>query len=389
MNVISDMVGKGELLAEQSRTWVHVVRNRADLAPLCRQWQSLADAAVEANIFFEPWNLLPAINARGRGKSLLFVFVFHRDLDQGKTPIGFAPFEQVFSFRHWPVRMLTAWQHEYCLLSTPLLHKDYAQQAWTALIAWAGSAEHHPSFLEFPLLLAEGGSYQALLDVICSGDVRSFDVEEFARAALRPNPGGAGAYIRDAVSPGRRKELRRQRRRLQEIEGFNVRRLVADDDDLDQWIDAFLVLESSGWKGRSHSAFACSASDSDYFRAICRAAFAQARLHMIGFFIADRPIAMKCNFLTPVGGFSLKIAYDEGFGQLSPGVLLEMEMIEDIHNDATMRWLDSCAVPSHPMIDALWSERRRIKHLLVSTGRKGNFLVPLFQRLRSLKRMGT
>ena len=70
------------------------------------------------------------------------------------------------------------------------------------MIAWAGSDKHRPSFLEFPLLLAERDSYQALNQVLRSGGVVSYNVAEFSRAMLSPNPDGAEAYVCAALSRG-------------------------------------------------------------------------------------------------------------------------------------------------------------------------------------------
>jgi hypothetical protein len=81
-----------------------------------------------------------------------------------------------------------------------------------------------------------------------------------------------------------------------------------------------------------------------------------------------RAIASKCNFLAGDGAFSFKIAYDEGFARFSPGFLLEVETIRRLHARPELRWMDSCAVPGHPMADRLWLDRRELENLVIATG---------------------
>jgi CelD/BcsL family acetyltransferase involved in cellulose biosynthesis len=313
MRPVSSPIGS-QVLSGQSdaQTWVHEVTARDELQNLVQDWQDLADTAIEPNFFFEPWNLLPALDAFAGDGEQIFAFVFHRDTARRHKLIGFVPFETKASIRGLPARTLSAWTHPHCLLSTPLLHKDHAHSAWRALMTWAQRRRSRPSLLEFPLLLAQGRSYQVLVDVAHSDNILTYALEEYTRACLEPAPGGGQTYIRSALSSGRLKELKRQRRRLHEIGGFNVRRLDRDDG-VSSWIDHFLTLEGTGWKTGTKTALLCNRQDSAYFRRLCEAAFVNNRLHMIGFFQYDKPIALKCSFLTADGGFALKIAYDESF----------------------------------------------------------------------------
>jgi hypothetical protein len=99
---------------------------------------------------------------------------------------------------------------------------------------------------------------------------------------------------------------------------------------------------------------------------------------MLALVIDGKPIAMKCNLGDQRGLFAFKIAFDEEFGSHSPGVLLEVFNIERLHTFRHARWMDSCAVPGHFMIDRMWSERRLIQNLWISTGRGiGDTLVSL------------
>jgi hypothetical protein len=52
-----------------------------------------------------------------------------------------------------------------------------------------------------------------------------------------------------------------------------------------------------------------------------------------------------------------------------------------------VRWMDSCAMADHPMIDRLWSERRVVQTLYVATGRRpGDAIVSAMPLGRWLRR---
>jgi hypothetical protein len=48
-----------------------------------------------------------------------------------------------------------------------------------------------------------------------------------------------------------------------------------------------------------------------------------------------------------------KPAFDENFGELSPGVRLTLAMSRGLESDGGLSMADSCADPNHPMIDRL------------------------------------
>jgi hypothetical protein len=372
-----------------TRTWVEAVYSCDQLTSFRGAWECLAEAAIEPNVFYEPWQLLPALDAFGADKRSIFLFIHHCDRRMGAPfLIGFFPLQRVRDYRSWPANILAAWQHSYCVLNTPLLHRDFAKEAWLAAFRWTSTHPTGAALLEFPLMLAEGPSYVATREAIRELGCSTYLVERFSRALLRPSDTNGDDYIRAALSGGVIKELRRQRRRLKDLGSFEFRALESGDD-LTRWIDQFITLEAAGWKGAEGTAIACRVSETAYFRSIVRDAHVRGRLHMVGLFINDRPVAMKCDFLAGDGAFSLKIAYDETYSKFSPGVLLELDNIGDIHRRSAIRWMDSCAVPQHAMIDRLWRERRNIEHVLIAPGgMSGKILTMLlFPFLRAFKRI--
>ena len=366
---------------------VQVATSVEELRRYEADWETLAAVAAEPNVFLEPWHFLPAVEAFGAGKRSLFLFVYATMPGPQPKPelIGFFPFECTRGLRGIPARVLTAWRHEYSSLSTPLVHRDHAHQAWSALIAWAAARPQGASLIEFPSLLAEGPSYRALVDTIHAGHLISATIEHHTRAQLERLPDPRSPHP-EGLSSGARKELRRQRRRLAESGRLDLRKLGPSEDP-QPWIDQFRALEASGWKGKDGTAFSCRAESDRYFQTICRNGFGRGRLQMLGLFLDARPIAMKCNFASGRVGYTLKIAFDEAYSAYSPGVLLELDGIDHFLQQDALDRLDSCAIPDHPMINRLWPGRREIVDLVFSPGgSRGNLQIGAYALLRSLKR---
>lgn len=106
---------------------------------------------------------------------------------------------------------------------------------------------------------------------------------------------------------------------------------------------------------------------------------------MLSLAAGERIVAMKCNFLAQDGAFAFKIAYDEDYARFSPGTLLELENIRELHRRPGLSWMDSCAESDHFMANRLWLERRVIVSLLTTTGNAGGELLvssmPLLRRV--------
>jgi hypothetical protein len=124
-----------------------------------------------------------------------------------------------------------------------------------------------------------------------------------------------------------------------------------------------------------------------FFEEMTSGAFKRGRLMMQAMTLNGNAIASKCSLLTPDGGgYAFKIGFDEAYARFSPGVLLEIENIRRLHAMGT-RWMDSCAIERHPMINRLWPDRRLVQTLLISAGqRRGDLALSLLPLLRLVKR---
>jgi CelD/BcsL family acetyltransferase involved in cellulose biosynthesis len=190
------------------------------------------------------------------------------------------------------------------------------------------------------------------------------------RAILR-RAESAEAYLRDQVSGGKLKELRRLERRLSEQEGGIEFSALSPHDEIEPALDAFLEVERSGWKGREGSAIACRSADEAFFRQAAAGLHAAGALRLHWLKGRDRAIASKCNFVAGEGSYAFKIGFVEEYARFSPGVQLEVDNIRRFHAEPELAWMDSCADPDHPMIDHLWKDRRSIHSWWIPLNRWG------------------
>lgn len=349
----------------------------ADAEAMKDEWIELASQAFDPNVFFEYDQLAPALSLLSGSTPIIVACVFAKNSDgKQRQLIGLVPFERVPGRLGVTPAALRLWQHPYALLSTPLIHKKWAKAVWRALIAWSRSQDRSPQIIDMPLLLAEGGAYKALVDVVREDRLLLFVADHFTRAFLSEGPRTG------SISNSKLSQLRRKRRRLEDLGHVEYKELP-HDGDVDRWIEDFLRLEASGWKGQEGTAMACRPEHADYFRQICRNAVARQRLHMPALLLDGKPVAMKCNFLSETGAFWLKVAYDESLSKFSPGTLLELENVQNFPTD---RWMDSCTAPTS-YCDEIWNGRRTIQNVMLSTGGiRGNLTVGALPFLRAIKR---
>jgi CelD/BcsL family acetyltransferase involved in cellulose biosynthesis len=355
---------------------VKVIENAADLEPFISAWNDLAANALEPNVFYEPWMLLPAIKAFGNG--LLFVLVFVRDVSAngpGKPRLcGFFPFERERLFPLSPLRVLRLWKHRHCFLCTPLIRQGYALPCLEAMFDGVCHGKPRASLVRMDVITGDGPFYQALQELAQRRGLPVHNAGGYGRAILKPAE-DAETYLKRTLSSGNRKELRRQRKRLTEL-GLEDCALLEKEAELDTWIDQFLELEQLGWKGQQGTALGMKPDERHYFRTIVKSAFRAEKLMMLRLQQKGQPIAMKCNFLSGEGAFAFKIAFDESYAKYSPGVQMELDNIRFVHARPNLRWMDSCAVPDHFMINRLWENRRIIHFVLMPTNRgPGSWLV--------------
>jgi hypothetical protein len=247
----------------------------------------------------------------------------------------------------------------------PIVRKGHELGFWRTLLVTMDEDPGGALFLHVPQL-SETGPLNRALEIVLNGQDRSAGIVQRLERALLQSDLTPEAYFEASLSTKKRKELRRQARRLGEEGELEFERQL-DSRALNSWIGEFLALEISGWKGEQGSALACEKANTRLFEGALDGAARAGRLERLTLRLDGKPIAMLANFLIPPGAFSFKTAFDERYARFSPGVLLQQHNLDLLARDG-IEWCDSCAAQDHPMIERIWREKRAIVSHNVAIG---------------------
>ncbi len=260
--------------------------------------------------------------------------------------------------------MVVGWTHPFAPLGVPLVDRD---DAGAVMAAWLDHLSHDlamPARLLLPLI-PEHGAFAKALDRVLAGESRRYAAfGHHERALLAPGSRREG-YLERAMSAGKRKELRRQRRRLEDVAPVTFT-TTRGAPDIEAALKDFLVLEASGWKGLAGTAIVSEPSVKKFRAERGRS----ARGRGTG---ADRPAVPQRHRgrrHRDAGEreyrWCWKIAYNEGLARSSPGVQLICDLTESLLAAPGPARVDSCAAAGHPMIDHVWRERLALSDRLIA-----------------------
>lgn len=357
---------------------VEVLTGADSLAAIAREIDSLTRVAIEPNVFYEAWMLEPALEfLQPEGVRIVVV----RN-DSGHIT-GFFPFRIRNNLHGLPIRNLQSLHHDYCFLHTPLISSHHAQQTLETLLDWLASSAAPAKTLELIDVTADGDFSQMLKASLATRPQWKIHTEVRERALFIPqrsqDPGVSGKHLR---------KLRGLERRLAE-RGALVYRSLNDDEAIKPWLDRFLELEASGWKGRNGTALASDARSRQFFHRIAEAARQRLRIQMLALELDGTAIAMRCGFLAGAGAFTFKIAHDERYGKYSPGVLLELHNMEQLTSaKPDVAWMDSCTRSQNFMFNRLWTDRRVLAdHVLANRSIGGRLFVRYWPQLKAARKL--
>jgi hypothetical protein len=217
-------------------------------------------------------------------------------------------------------------------------------------------------FLRLRLAAAAGPSAAALRDAVRAAGLRVAVIDRHERAVL---PLDAAHDPLRRMPAKKRKECARLRRRSAES-GTLETELAASEAAVAAAAAAYLALERAGWKGRRGTAMAQQARLHRFFLDMTRALAAEGRCRIAVLRLDGRPLAAAVALLSGHGAFYWKTAYDETHARFSPGVLVTLDLGRALQAEGRAAFVDSCAVPGHSMIEAVWEARRGIEDVLVS-----------------------
>lgn len=328
-------------------------------------WRDLAGRCIEDNVYYARHYAKSLLDTVESGTDVRYVTVWDHD-----RLIAFLP---VVLRKHAIPGILpagAAWQSDYTFSCTPMLDKDQPDRAAGGLVD--ALAALRAGDWAIPQMNVGGAAWRALTGALDQREVPWLRHRMFERASLSAGP-GFEEHMRAAISAKRRRELARNRRRLEEL-GTVTHKSCNGGAELDEAVEAFLALEAGGWKGARGTALA-SRKDTTQFAKAAFGAVAAGRSARADVLLLDgKPIAAGVIVFSGSTGFTVKGAYDEAYASYSAGLLLEVEVLKSFLEERWAARLDAATNGSH-VIDRFWPDR-------VSVGELAFSFAPTAPRLR-------
>jgi len=353
-------------------------RRFPELETIVGHWRLLAERAIEPNVFYEPAFALNAARVFGADAGAILVWTKLGRL-MGLFPMRRERWRGGFG------AALVGWTHAYAPLGTPLVERDEAEAVIAAWLDHLRQDPAMPALLLLPLIPERGPFAAALHAVVARSSRPNAAFSRHQRALLKPAADRAG-YLDRSVSVGKRKELRRQRRRLEETAPVTFTTAAATKE-IGSALQDFLVLEASGWKGLAGTAAVHDAATRSFLEMAVTTLASEGKARVDRLLLNGRAIAAAVTLRSGNTAWCWKIAYSEGLARFSPGVQLMLDLTDSLLANPTLERVDSCATADHPMIDHIWRERLAVSDRLIGIKRSA-WPFTLACRLEGLRRSG-
>jgi hypothetical protein len=398
--MISGLAGMADTLAE--RPEIELVQNHRPLRKLSiypasagfdlvEELDHLCSRTIEPNIFFNPRFLAPAMPRLDDREVRLAVI---RDGDEYRSRLRLlVPFSLERPAGPVGVPILRSWSNPFGPLGSPLVDRDDPAGVIEDFLAML--ARPHlklPKVFVLPDVPLDGTVAGILQSVTEASGLPLIITNTAERPFLKSELEGSD-YLKAALRPHHDREFRRLKRRLADL-GVLEHVVWRRQEDVRHGIETFLTLEASGWKGRERTAMAI-----DRYRA----AFAREAVHRLAeqdlcrihsLMLDGEVIACLIVFIEAGVAYTWKTAYDERYAAFSPGTLLMIEVTKQHLDDPNIMMTDSCAVPDHPVMSRLWSERKPMGTIVIGltpgtdrTARQAASQLHLYRETRNMARI--
>jgi CelD/BcsL family acetyltransferase involved in cellulose biosynthesis len=353
------------LLPERQTRLTGAVVARDSLPDLIPAWEDLCRRCAEDNVYYSPKYAFAVINHLEKRADLRFAVVW-----DGPELVAFLPIMkhglQVPVLQ--PVRQ--AWKNTFTFSCMPLLDKARKDAAADALLDVLASVNRGEWVI--PTINTQGEACQAIMTAIARKGLPWRFANQFERAVLESGM-TFDAHMKVRVPPKRRRELARNRRRLEEL-GMVRHASYCSADGLREALSAFLAIEASGWKGKRGTALACHERTRSFAAAVFTGDEDPPLCRADVLTLNGKPIAVGLVAFAGRTGFSVKCTYDEAYRSYSVGLLLEIEVIRSFLAERWADRLDAGTDGTH-VIDSLWSGQMQVSDLMFS-------LSPAFPEMR-------
>ncbi|ESX60262.1 hypothetical protein X760_13965 [Mesorhizobium sp. LSHC422A00] len=329
---------------------------------LVEELDYLCTRTIEPNVFFNPRFLAPAMPRLEDREVKLAVI---RDGDEYRNRLRLlVPFSVERPAVPLGVPVMRTWSSPFGPIGTPLV--DHDDPIGVVEDFFGMLSRPHlklPKVFVLPDMRLDGPLASVLATVAETRGLTMVTTGKADRPVLESTLDGE-AYLKASLRAHHYREFRRLKRRLEDL-GRLEHVVARGPDEIRHAIESFLTLEAAGWKGRERTAMAI-----DRYRA----AFAREAVHRLAehdmcrihsLTLDGRTIACLVVFVEAGVAYTWKTAYDETMATYSPGTLLMIEVTRQHLDDPNIMMTDSCAVPDHPVMSRLWSERKPMGSLVI------------------------
>ncbi|TIS15401.1 MAG: GNAT family N-acetyltransferase, partial [Mesorhizobium sp.] len=329
---------------------------------LVEELDYLSARAIEPNVFFNPRFLAPAMPRLEDREVRLAVI---RDGDEFRNRLRLlVPFSVERPAIPLGVPVMRTWSSPFGPLGTPLVDRDDPVGVIEDFFSMLSRPHLKlPKVFVLPDIKLDGPVASLLTSFADSRGLTLVVTGKAERPVLESDADGDD-YLKASLRAHHYREFRRLKRRLAGL-GKLDHVVARGPDEIRHAIESFLTLEAAGWKGRERTAMAI-----DRYRA----AFAREAVHRLAehdmcrihtLTLDGRTIASLVVFVEAGVAYTWKTAYDETLSAYSPGTLLMIEVTKQHLDDPNVAMTDSCAVPDHPVMSRLWTERKPMGTLVV------------------------
>ncbi len=329
---------------------------------LVEELDHLCARTVEPNVFFNPRFLAPAMPRLEDREVRLAVI---RDGGDSRSRLRLlVPFSVERPILSMGTPIMRTWANPFGPSGTPLIDRDDPVGVIEDFFAMLSRSHLNlPKVLALPDMRLDGPTASLLRTAAEARGLMLITTSEVERPVLQSDLDGED-YLKNALRPHHYRGFGRLKRRLGET-GHLEHTVARGPEQIRHAIENFLTLEAAGWKGRERTAMAV-----DRYRA----AFAREAVHRLAerdlcrihsLELDGRTVASLIVFVEQGVAYTWKTAYDESLSAYSPGTLLMIEVTKQHLDDPNITITDSCAVPDHPVMSRLWTERRRVGTFIV------------------------
>ncbi|MDO6454479.1 GNAT family N-acetyltransferase [Neptunomonas phycophila] len=121
--------------------------------------------------------------------------------------------------------------------------------------------------------------------------------------------------------------------RLNKESGTLLLKVITDPDDIDEAIEQYGKLESSGWKSGTNTAITPDNDQGRFYKSLFRKLAHNKQTIIFQLFLGDTIIASDLTVLSNQSIIILKTTYDENYKRFSPATVLRKFQFEKIFND--------------------------------------------------------